>query len=107
MRAEPCWQVLAALSGIERTAAISPQAAKLRAAWKTGTSSGHRDAWCAALTPRRTVVVWLGNVGGEGSAALIGQEAAAPLALRLIASVDPGGEGWPPVADEKPRSFAV
>ncbi len=98
MRADPCWQSLAALSASPRTRAVSPEAASLEVAWKTGTSSGHRDAWCAAVTPRRTVVVWLGNPGGEGAASLVGQEAAAPLALRLIASLDTGGAGWPAVA---------
>ena len=48
-----------------------------RPAWKTGTSSGHRDAWCAAVTPSRTVVVWLGNLDGSGSDRLVGADAAA------------------------------
>jgi penicillin-binding protein 1C len=91
-----CWQTLTALSGVDRTAAICPAAAKLSAAWKTGTSNGHRDAWCAAVTRRRTVIVWLGNAGGQASPALVGAEAAAPLALRLIATLDPGpADAWP------------
>ena len=101
MRAEPCWQSLTAISALPRTVAISPEAASLEVAWKTGTSSGHRDAWCAAVTPRRTVVIWLGNPAGEGAASLVGQEAAAPLALRLIASLDAGGAGWPAVSSPK------
>ena len=92
-----CWQTLHALNASERTAAICPEAADLRVAWKTGTSSGHRDAWCAAVTPRRTVVVWLGNATGQASESLVGAEAAAPLTLRLIASLDHGGESWPAV----------
>lgn len=108
MRAEPCWQVMRALSDADRTRDVSPEAAGRHVAWKTGTSSGHRDAWCAAVTPRRTVVVWLGNPGGEGSASLIGAEAAAPLALQLIAALDPGGDGWPgetTLVRTKPRPF--
>lgn len=101
MRADPCWQTLAAISSAERTTRIAPEAAALRAAWKTGTSSGHRDAWCAAVTPRRTVVVWFGNPAGQGAASLVGQDVAAPLALRLIASLDGGGRGWPDVGEEK------
>jgi membrane carboxypeptidase/penicillin-binding protein PbpC len=104
-----CWQALSALSGVERTSAISPHAARLGVAWKTGTSSGHRDAWCAAVTRRRTVVVWLGNAGGQGSTALIGAEAAAPLALRLIANLDPGpSEPWPvEILSAGPRASAA
>jgi penicillin-binding protein 1C len=71
-------------------------AAALAAAWKTGTSNGLRDAWCAAATPRRAVVVWLGNSDGRGASALVGQEAAAPLALKLLAAADPGGPPFPP-----------
>ena len=78
---------------------MCPAAVAIGAAWKTGTSSGHRDAWCAAVTPRRTVVVWLGNADGAASPALVGQDAAAPLALRLLTTVDPGGVGFAPPPD--------
>ena len=91
---DACLQVLAAIADPHRTSRLSTEAARLQVAWKTGTSSGHRDAWCAAVTPRRTVVVWLGNEKGEGSNALVGVDAAAPLALRLIAAIDPGGKGF-------------
>ncbi|HWE06716.1 MAG TPA: transglycosylase domain-containing protein, partial [Rhizomicrobium sp.] len=93
-----CWQTLTALSGADRTAAICPAAARLHVAWKTGTSNGHRDAWCAAVTRHRTVIVWLGNADGRASSALVGAEAAAPLALRLIASLESApSEPWPTV----------
>jgi len=105
LTARACWQTLGALSEADRTGSVCPDAARLFVAWKTGTSSGHRDAWCAAVTQRRTVIVWLGNPGGEGSAALVGAQAAAPLALRLIASLDAGpGEPWPVVNDPPARS---
>jgi penicillin-binding protein 1C len=107
-----CWQVLAALASPERTAGVSRAAARLGVAWKTGTSSGLRDAWCAAVTPRRTVVVWLGNPGGAPSAALVGRDAAAPLALELIAALDDVPAGWPAVdantpAEESTRAAAA
>jgi penicillin-binding protein 1C len=79
-----CWQVLHALS--------RPGS---NIAWKTGTSSGHRDAWCAAATSRLTVVVWFGNADGDSSASLVGRDAAAPLALELIAALDPDPAPWP------------
>jgi penicillin-binding protein 1C len=96
-----CWQALNSIAAPTRTSAVWPEAAASHVAWKTGTSSGHRDAWCAAVTHRRTVVVWLGNVSGQGSPALIGQDAAAPLALQLIAMFDPADEPWPIVASPK------
>ncbi len=102
-----CWQVLGALSDPERTSRVCREAAPTRAAWKTGTSSGHRDAWCAAVTPRHTVVVWVGNPAGEGSPALVGAEAAAPIALRLIAALEPDGNlPWTRVAPPQPIAEA-
>ena len=102
-----CWQVLGAISQVERTARVCPEAAALAVAWKTGTSSAHRDAWCAAVTPRRTVVVWLGNLSGPGAAALVGQEAAAPVALKLMVAMDGGGPGWPQVQEQPELSAKV
>jgi penicillin-binding protein 1C len=93
-----CLMALQCIADPDRTRRIYSSAADLSPAWKTGTSSGHRDAWCAAVTPRRTVVVWLGNADGSGSDALVGQDAAAPLALRIIALADrvPGNGFAPP-----------
>ncbi|HSU68196.1 MAG TPA: penicillin-binding protein 1C, partial [Tepidisphaeraceae bacterium] len=99
LREQTSWQVLNAISEGARTSGVCPEAAPSHAAWKTGTSSGHRDAWCAAVTRRRTVVVWLGNTGGQSSPALVGQEAAAPLALRIMSLLDPADEPWPVVKD--------
>jgi penicillin-binding protein 1C len=102
--ATACWQTLHCLDDAGRTAVVCPEAARLRPAWKTGTSSGHRDAWCAAVTPRFTVVVWLGTMAGKGSPVLVGQETAAPLALSLLATIDPGGPTWPEIASAPPAT---
>ena len=90
-----CWQTLEACSKPERTESISAAAAQAHVAWKTGTSSGSRDAWCAAVTQQYTVVVWMGNVDGRGADALVGVDAAAPLALQVIASLDKAAAPWP------------
>jgi len=96
LRPECCRDALYCLADRDRTEHVCPSAAGLSPAWKTGTSSGHRDAWCAAVTPRRTVVVWLGNADGTGSDSLVGQDVAAPLALKILAANDPGGDGFAP-----------
>jgi penicillin-binding protein 1C len=57
---------------------------RLRMAWKTGTSFGHRDAWTFAYTPEYTVGVWMGNFSGKPANALVGVEAAAPVAARIM-----------------------
>lgn len=95
LRPGPCWQALGAIGAADRTAEICPEAAASHVAWKTGTSSAHRDAWCAAATRRRTVVVWMGNADAQSSPALVGQDAAAPLALRIVAMLDPHDAPWP------------
>ena len=46
-----------------------------------------------------------GERRGQGSVALVGQEAAAPLALQLIAMLDPADDAWPRV-DERPVNLA-
>jgi penicillin-binding protein 1C len=97
LSASACWAVLHCLSDSERTAAVCPSAVALEPAWKTGTSSGHRDAWCVAVTPRLSVAVWMGTTRGSGSPDLIGAEVAAPLALGLLAALDAGGDSWPSV----------
>ena len=56
-------------------------------AWKTGTSSGRRDAWCVAVTPGAIVVVWLGNLDATGAADLVGLHAAAPLCAKVVAAL--------------------
>ncbi|MBL8841125.1 MAG: transglycosylase domain-containing protein [Planctomycetes bacterium] len=54
-------------------------------AWKTGTSSGRRDAWCVAIGADHVVVVWKGNLAGGGAADLVGVQTAAPLCAAVVA----------------------
>jgi penicillin-binding protein 1C len=96
--AEVAEETLACLADERRTLAVegAAGAAARGAAWKTGTSSDLRDAWCAAVTPRVAVVVWVGNADGGGSAALVGLDAAAPLALQVVGAIDtaPPSQPW-------------
>jgi len=55
-----------------------------KAAWKTGTSNGLRDAWCFACTETLTVGVWFGNKDGASSEALVGGTSAAPAAGEIL-----------------------
>jgi penicillin-binding protein 1C len=56
-------------------------------AWKTGTSNGLRDAWTIAVAKDITVGIWVGNMDGRASRALIGSKAAAPVALELAHNI--------------------
>ena len=52
--------------------------------WKTGTSSGHRDAWAIGSNPEFTVGVWLGNFDTTPSIALTGGQLAGPILFDLL-----------------------
>ncbi len=55
-----------------------------RIAWKTGTSFGHKDAWCIGVNPQYTVGIWVGNATGEGRPGLTGTRVAAPLMFDIF-----------------------
>jgi len=84
-----------------------------RAALKTGTSFGLRDAWCVAFHPGLTVAVWFGNVDAEPAPALVGIEVAAPVAIEIFHQLTRGDDSWfapPPTVGRRPacaRSGAV
>ncbi len=72
-----------------------PERRKLRGAprgihWKTGTSTGRRDAWAVGSGPTYTVAVWLGNLDGEGSSHLVGADAAGPILFDVLESLHRG-----------------
>ncbi len=58
-----------------------------RAALKTGTSYGLRDAWACSYTPEHTVIVWHGNEDGAPDENLVGISGAAPAALRVLRDI--------------------
>ena len=58
--------------------------ARPRFAWKTGTSSGRRDAWAIGFNPDYTVGVWTGNFTGRPSYALVGRKAATPIVREVF-----------------------
>lgn len=84
---EAAWITLDMLSGDERADIETGSEAdvrRIRAAWKTGTSAGFRDAWTLAVTPSYTLGAWLGNSDARPAQALVGIEAAAPLVFRML-----------------------
>jgi penicillin-binding protein 1C len=74
---------------------------KLPTAFKTGTSHGFRDAWCAGLVGRYALVVWVGDFQGAGNPALLGRTAAAPLFFQIASSLQSSdsGSAIPPWTD--------
>ncbi len=94
---EACFMVCEMLSQVERTDIpaswqFAPSLSKI--AFKTGTSFGHRDAWCVGVTPDYTIGVWLGNADAQGVPALVGHDAAAPIVIDLFDQLTRTNDQW-------------
>lgn len=88
--AGPVHLVNRALQGVleEGTAAAAADLGyEGRAAGKTGTSSGYRDAWFVGYTPDLVTVVWVGFDDGA-SLGVDGASAALPIWVRFVESLD-------------------
>ena len=93
---EAAWLIADILGGDERMGELSGHEADVRLprmAWKTGTSSACRDAWTIAFNPEYVVGVWIGQPDGESDEALVGVEAAAPVAWDIFRGLYPQGDG--------------
>lgn len=52
--------------------------------WKTGTSSGRRDAWAVGHNRRYAMGVWVGRFSGGGDPQYVGAESAEPLLAAMF-----------------------
>lgn len=99
-----CWMIADILS---RDTACDPT--RPRVAWKTGTSSGGRDAWCVGYNPEYVVAVWLGNPDGSAPSGITGAGDASPLVLDIFRRIYPDGNSpWyerPPEVAELSSDF--
>jgi len=67
-------------------------------AWKTGTSSGLKDAWAVGLMGDLLAGVWVGNFDGAPNRQLVGRDLAGPLLFGILEAVSqerPGEAGRP------------
>ena len=64
-----------------------------KAAWKTGTSYGFRDAWAVGMTPAYTIGVWAGNARGQGVPGLVGARTAGPAMFDIL-NLLPMSDEW-------------
>ena len=64
-----------------------------KAAWKTGTSYGFRDAWAVGMTPAYTIGVWAGNAEGQGAPGLVGARTAGPVLFDIL-NLLPWSDAW-------------
>jgi penicillin-binding protein 1C len=87
---EAAFIALEMLASAPHTDRIAAESSALPIYWKTGTSRGSRDAWCAGLAGHYALVVWLGNFDNSPNPALIGVEQAAPLFFTIARSLAAG-----------------
>jgi penicillin-binding protein 1C len=59
----------------------------LSVSWKTGTSSGFRDAWSVGSFGPYVLAVWIGNFNNRGNPAFVGKNIAAPLFFELVNAI--------------------
>jgi penicillin-binding protein 1C len=55
--------------------------------WKTGTSSGYRDAWSIGVFGHYVLAVWVGDFSGKSNPSFIGTQSAAPLFFAIIEAI--------------------
>lgn len=61
-----------------------PLSSDLPVSWKTGTSSGYRDAWSVGAFGPYVLAVWIGHFDNQGNPAFVGKEMAAPLWFEIL-----------------------
>ena len=99
LKAEVCASISDILSSRRRQPAMvgGPSAGDLPwFMWKTGTSSGRRDAWAVGHNHRYAIGVWVGRFRGTGRLEYVGADAAEPLLCRLFCLAQLRAEGDPP-----------
>ena len=70
--------------------------------WKTGTSSGRRDAWAVGHNYRYAVGVWVGRFRGTGRVEYVGVKSAEPLLARIMTCTLLSNSTEPPDAPPLP-----
>jgi penicillin-binding protein 1C len=66
--------------------------------WKTGTSSGRRDAWALGHNGKYAIGIWIGSLSGTGRFGYLGAEAAEPVLAELFTKAGIASDGDPPTA---------
>ncbi|CEG57087.1 penicillin-binding protein 1C [Legionella fallonii] len=84
---EASFLVLDMLQNTPRTDLAYKSFSQLPVSWKTGTSSGYRDAWTIGSFGPYVLAVWIGNFDNKANPSFIGKDIAAPLFFELIDAI--------------------
>ena len=87
LSAEASFLVLDMLKNTPRHDLSYKSYSQLPISWKTGTSSGYRDAWTVGSFGPYILAVWIGNFDNKANPAFIGKDIAAPLFFELIDAI--------------------
>ena len=101
------WYTLEALKEVNRPDQLDWRLIRSvrKAAWKTGTSYGFRDAWAVGMTPAYTIGVWAGNAQGQGVPGLVGARTAGPVMFDIL-NLLPAMDEWFPEPDTPSGAYA-
>ena len=99
------WYTLDALKEVNRPDELDWRLIRSvrKAAWKTGTSYGFRDAWAVGMTPAYTIGVWAGNAEGQGVPGLTGARTAGPVMFEIL-NLLPASDEWFEMPDQDKNS---
>lgn len=89
---QAAWHVADVLADASRAAGLP----NWPLAVKTGTSSGHRDAWALGFDGAHVAGVWVGRADGTPVPGLVGADAATPLLVEVFARLAGTPEPLPP-----------
>jgi len=81
---EASFLVLDMLKMVPRHVVDAKRFSQLPVSWKTGTSSGYRDAWSVGNFGPYVLAVWIGNFDNKANPAFVGKEIASPLFFELV-----------------------
>jgi penicillin-binding protein 1C len=71
----------------QRSFGVRAFSQRLPVAWKTGTSSGLKDAWAVGMMGDWLAGVWVGNFDGTPNRQLVGRDLAGPLLFGILEAV--------------------
>ena len=84
---EASFLVLDMLKNTTKSDLSYKNSSQLPVSWKTGTSSGYRDAWTVGTFGPYVLAVWIGNFNNKANPAFVGKDIAAPLFFELIDAI--------------------
>lgn len=85
---EASFLVLDMLKNTPRNDQSIKGSSQLSVSWKTGTSSGYRDAWTIGAFGPYVLAVWIGNFDNKSNPAFVGKDIAAPLFFELVDAIN-------------------